>query len=435
MLICQHNVDKQECDNEKGRKAMKENEVIVKRQNINTRFKNSDMDFMFNWAVGVSNILGMATSQLFYALHDVKDGDPKGWREGLTRQGDALAEQAKMLLGYDQPIAAGQATFGAAYAYRAALQYTSPRMPEFRKWAHIMEGNFQEGSRLMGMPMRPIEVPYDGKTLAGYYLEHDDQPRPVMVMVGGGDTFREDLFYFAGYPGWKRGYNVLMVDYPGQGLMPDRGMPYQLDMVAPVSASLDWLEVHAAVKPEQIAMYGVSGGGWISTQVAAAADPRVKAWIPATPIYDIARVFDQEMGAAAAAPAWVLNTTMKFVGSFNEASAINLDKYAWQFGVADFLSAYKGVLKQVPAIDYTQINVPSLILVAEGEGAELQRQAQVVAEDLGKHGVPVTLRRTTAVEGADGHCQLNNLRLAHAMIFDWLDQLFGHDSGDVRLRC
>ncbi len=413
---------------------MKESEVIVKRQNVNTRFKNSDMDFMFNWAVGVSNIIGMATSQLFYALHDIKDGDPKGWRDGLARQANALVEQAKILLSYEQPIAAGQVYFGAAYAYRAALQYTSPRMPEFRGWAHAMEGFFQEGSRLMGIPMRPIEVPFDGKTLAGYYLEHDNQPRPVMVMVGGGDTFREDLFYFAGYPGWKRGYNVLMVDYPGQGLMPDRGMPYQLDMVPPVSASLDWLEANATVKPEQIAMYGVSGGGWISTQVVAA-DPRIKAWIPATPIYDIARVFEQEMGAAAAAPAWVLNTTLKVVGSFNEASVINLDKYAWQFGVSDFMGAYKAVLKQVPAIDYTKINVPSLILVAEGEGAELQRQAEDVADDLRKRGVPVTLRRTTAVEGADGHCQLNNLRLAHSLIFDWLDQLFGHDSGDVRLRC
>jgi hypothetical protein len=37
-------------------------------------------------------------------------------------------------------------------------------------------------------------------------------------------------------------------------------------------------------------------------------------------------------------------------------------------------------------------------------------------------------------EGADGHCQVNNLRLAHMVIFDWLDRLFAHESGDVRLR-
>lgn len=50
-------------------------------------------------------------------------------------------------------------------------------------------------------------------------------------------------------------------------------------------------------------------------------------------------------------------------------------------------------------------------------------------------GVDVTLREFTAAEGADGHCQLNNLRLAHAVVFDWLDRVFGRDSGDMRLRC
>ncbi|HLU11303.1 MAG TPA: hypothetical protein VK003_16640 [Oceanobacillus sp.] len=85
-------------------------------------------------------------------------------------------------------------------------------------------------------------------------------------------------------------------------------------------------------------------------------------------------------------------------------------------------------------IDYTRINIPTMILIAEGEGAELQRQAVVVADDLKQRGVPVAVRRTTAAEGADGHCQVNNLRLAHHLIFDWLDRVFGHDSGDVRLR-
>lgn len=324
---------------------MKENDVIVARQKISTRFKNADMDFMFNWQIGVSQIIGMPVSQLYFALRDIKDGDPKGWREGFTRQGAALVEQAQTLLCDEQPIAAGQAYFGAAYAYRAALQYTSPRTPEYLEWVHQMERFFHEGSRLLCIPMRPIEVPYGDKTLAGYYLEHDDQPRPTLVMVGGGDTFREDLFYFAGYPCWKRGYNTLMVDYPGQGLMPGRGMPYQPDMASAVGASLDWLEANATVKPEQIAMYGVSGGGYISMQ-AVVADTRIKDWIAATPIYDLGRFFEQEMGAALAAPLWVLNAALKIVGSLNESSAINLDKYAWQFGTMDFKSTYDKVLKQ-----------------------------------------------------------------------------------------
>jgi alpha-beta hydrolase superfamily lysophospholipase len=413
---------------------MKENEVIVKRQKYNTRFKNGDMDFMFNWAVGVSQIIGMAPSQIFYALHDIKDGDPRGWREGLSHQAKLLFGQAKSLLANSQQVAAGQAYLGAAYAYRAALQYTSPKSQEFLDWAQEMERVFQEGIQLLGVPLCPVEVPYAGKSLAGYYLEQDDNARPVVVMIGGGDTFREDLFYFAGYPGWKRGYNVLMVDLPGQGMMPARGLTIQVDMAAPIIAALDWLEMHAAAKSEKIAIYGVSGGGYFTAQ-AVAIEPRISAWIAATPIYDIGNVFKREVGAAMQAPGWAVNTAMRLASSVNESAAINLDKYAWQFGMPDFKTASDAVLKQGEVVDFTGIQCPSLILVSEGEAAELQRQAQVVAQNLAERGIPITLREFTAEEGADGHCQLNNLRLAHLVIFDWLDRIFAHDSGDVRLRC
>lgn len=413
---------------------MKKDAVILKRQKYNTRFKNSDMDFMFNWAVGISQIIGMAPSQIFYALHDVKEGDVRGWRNGLSRQACLLSGQAKTLLADNQQVAAGQVYLGAAYAYRAAIQYTSPRSQEFFYWAKEMEIVFQEGIRLLGVPMCPIEIPYAGNSLAGYYLEHDDQDRPVIVMIGGGDTFREDLFYFAGYPGWKRGYNVLMVDLPGQGLMPTRGLTFQVDMAAPIQAALDWLERHARAKSEKIAIYGVSGGGYFTTQ-AAAVEKRIKAWIGATPMFDMALVFQREMGAAMKAPGWAVNMAMRLARSVNESAAINLDKYAWQFGMPDFKSSTEAVLKQAEVVDYASIQCPSLILVSEGEGAELQRQAQVVAQNLAERKVPVTLRNFNAEEGADGHCQLNNLRLAHLVIFDWLDRVFDHDPGDVRLRC
>jgi len=411
---------------------MKENETIIKRQKFNTRFKNGDMDFMYNWAVGISQIIGMAPSQIFYALHDIKDGDPKGWREGLSRQASLLVGQAKSLLANSERVAAGQAYLGAAYAYRAAIQYTSPKSAEFLDWAHAMERVFQEGIKLLGVPMCPIEVPFGGKSLAGYYLELDGQARPVVVMIGGGDTFREDLFYFAGYPGWKRGYNVLMVDLPSQGLMPARGLTMQVDMAAPIQAALDWMESNASAKSEQIAIYGVSGGGYFTAQ-AVAVEKRIKAWIAATPIYDIGLVFKREVGAAMQAPAWAVNTAMRLASSVNESAAINLDKYAWQFGMPDFKSASEAVIKQGRVVDYTNIQCPTLILASEGEAAELQRQAQVVAQNLTERGVPVTLRNFSAEEGADCHCQLNNLRLAHMVIFDWLDRIFGHESGDVRL--
>lgn len=413
---------------------MKENEVIFQRQNFNIKFKNQDMDFILNWWIGIAQIIGMSASQVFYAVHDVKDGNSADWRNGFQRQAQFQLEHAQKAIEQKQPIAAGQFQIGAAYAYRAVLQYTSPYAPEFNEMVTQMEKAFQRGTELLRVPMRPIEIPFENTTLPGYFLEHDKQPRPVLMMVGGGDTFREDLFYFAGYPGWKRGYNVIMVDLPGQGVLPNRKQPYRADMDTPIHTVLDWLEKNASIKDGQIAIYGVSGGGYHTIQ-AVVSDPRIKAWIAATPIFDMQETFRREFGGAGKAPGWLLNLFMKISGSINESAQINVDKYAWAMGFKDMSSALDALMKQARVIDYSGINIPSLFLVTEGEGAELRRQAEVVYTDLLQRGVDVTLRKFTATEGADAHSALNNMRLVHMVVFDWLDRVFQNEVADVRLIC
>jgi hypothetical protein len=161
----------------------------------------------------------------------------------------------------------------------------------------------------------------------------------------------------------------------------------------------------------------------------------VKAWIAASPIYDMAETFRREFGAVLNAPGWLLGFLTRIAGTVNRSAQINLSKYAWQFGAADFKTAVDGVLEQEEAVEYSGVACPCLFLISEGEGAELKRQARVITDDLSRRGVDATLREFTAAEGADGHCQLNNLRLAHLVLFDWLDREFGWDPGDVRLRC
>jgi len=413
---------------------MKENEAILKRQKYNLHFKNDDMDFMFSWAIGISQIIGMSASQVFNAVQGIKDGDPDGWRAGFYRQGLCQVASAQEFIDNSQNLAAGQLYLGAAYAFRAAVQFADPTQADFEQQVGEMEAAFQRGVKLMGIPLRPIEIPFENTTLAGYYLEHDAQPRPLVFMIGGGDSYREDLFYFAGYPGWKRGYNVLMVDLPGEGKMPDRGLTFRVDMGQPISAALDWLEANAAAKIDQVAIYGVSGGGYFTAQ-AALSDSRIRAWIAATPIYDMGLIFEREFGSALKAPGWLVNSFLQAAGAFNRSAEINLKKYAWQFGTADFKGAVDGVLQQARPVDFTRINLPSLFLVSEGEAPELKRQAHEIYVDFCKRGVNVTLRQFTADEGADAHCELNNLRLLHLVIFDWLDRLFDRGPVDVRFRC
>jgi pimeloyl-ACP methyl ester carboxylesterase len=411
---------------------MNTTQPIFKRQTRSIRFKNADMDFMLNWMIGITQIIGMSPAQVLAAVHGVRDGDPIGWRIGFCTAAHDQLDRAKAASAAGETVLAAEAYLGAAYALRAALHFTPPKTPDFDQQVTGMEQAFQQGVDLLGVPVRPIEVPFETTTLPGYYLEQDRTLRPTILMIGGGDTFREDLFYFAGYPGWKRGYNVLMVDLPGQGKTPDRGLNFRTDMDAPIHTLLDWLQTNAAGTPGQVALYGVSGGGYFTTL--AAADPRISAWIAATPIFDMAAVYRDELAGVLGAPGWLVEAGLRLTGALNKIAEVSLAKYAWQFGTRDFKTAFAGVLEQARTADYAAITCPSLFLVSEGEGPELKRQTRVVAADLARRGIDVTVRDFTAADGADAHCQLNNLRLAHTVIFDWLDRVFAHAPEDIRLR-
>lgn len=224
-------------------------------------------------------------------------------------------------------LISSQTYIGAAYSYRAALQYTDPTVNDFKDYVRLMEETFINGADRMDIPIRPIKVAFEDIELLGYYLEHDGRKRPTLIMVGGGDTFREDLFYFAGYPGWKRGYNVLMVDLPGQGKVPGLGHHFRTDMDKPITTIIDWLETNSLVKPEKIAIYGVSGGGFFTAQ-GVTNDSRIDAWIASTPITDMEKMFSREFGNALKTPGWIINSLIKIFGRFNKGAKINLKKYA-----------------------------------------------------------------------------------------------------------
>jgi len=72
---------------------------------------------------------------------------------------------------------AGQDLLAASFCYRAALNYVDPTGPEYPRWVGRMDTEFMAGTQGLRVPLRAIEVPFEGRTLPGYFLEHDATPR------------------------------------------------------------------------------------------------------------------------------------------------------------------------------------------------------------------------------------------------------------------
>ena len=402
------------------RRVMKENEVILKRQSTRIFFKNGDTDFFFNWLLGIGEVFGFSHGELYYLAQELgKSPKPDNWKSVFLSHGNYL-EQKVSHSGLSEQTKA-QYYLAQTYSLRSAIQFINPFSDEYLPTVHKMETAFSNAIQSLGAPVEELSIPYQDSYLPGYYL-HSGNHCPTLIMIGGGDTYREDLFYFAGYPGWMRSYNVLMVDLPGQGSNPGRGLTFDVNASIPISQCIDWLEGRNP-QLNHLAIYGVSGGGYFTAQ-AVEEDTRIHAWIASTPIYDVSEIFRKEFGAGLKTPSWLMNVLLKLAGSLNEAADLNLKKYAWQFGTSDFKSAINEVFNRAKVVDYQKIQCPCLFIMGEGEGAELQHQTRVIFEALKSKNSQTKLQIFEAESGADAHCQVNNLRLAHNVVFDWLDTLF-----------
>ncbi|WP_111642496.1 alpha/beta hydrolase family protein [Marinimicrobium alkaliphilum] len=136
---------------------------------------------------------------------------------------------------------------------------------------------FNNGVRLTGENCERVEIPYEGKHIAGLLVRAEGVtgPAPLLVQVNGLDSTKE-MKYRVGLPSWlaKRGVSSLIIDQPGTGeALRLQGLHARYDSEHWASAVVDWLETRDDVDPARIGMEGVSLGGYFCPR-AVAFEPR-----------------------------------------------------------------------------------------------------------------------------------------------------------------
>ncbi len=126
-------------------------------------------------------------------------------------------------------------------------------------------------------PGERVEIPYQGKILAGILRKPAGVERPpVVVMAVGLDSTKEETEAYEA-PFLARGIATLVFEGPGQGEA-QYDFAIRGDYEVPVAAVLDFVETRRDLDTARIAMWGVSLGGYYAPR-AAAFDRRIKACI------------------------------------------------------------------------------------------------------------------------------------------------------------
>ena len=126
-------------------------------------------------------------------------------------------------------------------------------------------------------PGERVEIPYEGKTLAGILRKPAGYDRPpVVVMAVGLDSTKEEGEAYEN-PFLARGIATLIFDGPGQG-EGQYDFAIRGDYEAAVKAAIDYVETRRDLDASRIGMWGVSLGGYYAPR-AAAFEKRIKACI------------------------------------------------------------------------------------------------------------------------------------------------------------
>ena len=390
-------------------------------------FQSGELDFQLMRSLGAANYGGATPGEIFATRSAVAGDDPYAWRNALAGMSERVLNTGREALGRGHRISARNHFLRASMYYRAAEYFADPFGSEALPWGLASRDAFRAAAELMPDRIEPVEIPFEGKALPGYFMAPvggADRGKTIVILTGFDGT-GEELYFQVAAAALERRYNVLIGEGPGQvgclRLHPE--LKFRPDYEKPIGAMLDFALARPEVASERLALYGISFGGYFVTR-AAEHDGRIRALIANSPIIDLYAYMVGFVGPQLAAnpPPVSLSEVDEIPDEeFPREAKLSFKSACRRFGVDSF-TGWLTRLKDFNAEErLAEIRCPTLAMVGTGEGAEALRQAKRFVDSISG---PVTERIFTTEEGADAHCQLGNLPLSNAVIFDWLDELF-----------
>ncbi len=376
---------------------------------------------------------GADIGEVLTTAQAITAGDYDSWHDEWLATADWVSAEAEKMLAEGHRISARDALMRANNYYRAA-EFFLHGNPDDPRIAHAYNRGrecFRAAAALCDPPIEPVEIPYEGTVLHGYFYRasgSDTGPRPTMIMHSGFDGTCEELHWFGAAAGQERGYHVLTFDGPGQPAARHLdGLVFRPDWENVVTPVLDWLLARPGVDPARVALLGLSMGGLLAPR-AAAFEHRLAACVAMDGVYDLGLTVTENMpGTRAEAEAVLRAPSAPEVDAMIEQLMTVNPNIRWAATHGQYVMGVDSPRAFFASyLDYTladgiadQITCPTLVCDAQ-EDIFFDGQPKLLFEHL---TCQKTLLHFTTAEGAGAHCQAGAQRLAFGRIYDWLDNV------------
>ncbi|HEY1443117.1 MAG TPA: alpha/beta fold hydrolase [Mycobacterium sp.] len=385
--------------------------------------------------LGHASYGGADIGEVLTTAQAITAGDYDSWYDEWLATADWVSAEAEKMLAEGHRISARDGLMRANNYYRAAefFLHGNPDDPRIDHAYNRARDCFRAAAALFDPPIEPVEIPYEGTVLHGYFYRaagsgSDASPRPTMMMHSGFDGPCEELHWFGAAAGQERGYHVLTFDGPGHAAARRLdGLVFRPDWENVITPVLDWLLARPGVDPTRVGLLGLSMGGMLAPR-AAAFEHRLAACVAMDGVYDLGLTVTQNMpGTRAEAEAVLCAASAPELDAMIEQLMATNPTIRWAATHGQYVMGVDSPRAFFASyLDYTladgiaeQITCPTLVCDAE-EDIFFDGQPKLLFEHL---TCEKTLLDFTTAEGAGAHCQAGAQRLALGRIYGWLDNV------------
>jgi pimeloyl-ACP methyl ester carboxylesterase len=390
-------------------------------------FRDESFAFEFVRNLGFTYYGGADLGEMMATAGRVIEGDFESWFTEWDKLAQRILSRADASLAGNHLESAREAYLRASTYFRTAEFYLHGNAADSRilSTSRASQKAYAEAARLSGPTWEPIEIPYEGTTLPGYFYKVDNsgKPRPTLIFHGGYDSSIEELFFFGAAAAVRRGYNCLTFDGPGQGApMREQKLTFRYDWEAVVTPAVDYALSRPEVDGDNLVLMGMSLGGYFAAR-AAAFEHRLRAAIFFGGVYDFHETLQNMLPKASlvALDAGDTKTCEALIrASMEENTGLRwlLTQGIWSFGSSSISAFIQEARKYTVKDVIGQIRCPCLVMEAEGD-MFFKGQPKEVYDAL---QAPKQLVEFTSEDGAENHCQSGALAYKDEVVFNWLDE-------------
>lgn len=393
-----------------------------KKGYLQIAFKSASNSFQLLRHMAVVPSGGADIGECLYVAEQIKEEDFLSWYNEWSKAANRILDFSATALKNKDVDTAGRCLLRSCNYFLAA-EFFLPRGHDKLKVFEKARECFVKASEIGAHSFKKIEIPYENSHLPGYiYIAKSPKPAKTIILNTGYDGSAEELYFAIGYFAQRRGYNVIIFEGPGQGmLLRQQDMPFVHDWENVMKVVVDFALSFKEVDPNRLALYGLSFGGYLAPR-AAAHERRIKALIVNSPIYDFLSLVAKHGLPVEAAMEHPHDFDKAIISEMERSPKIKhmIEDGMWKMG-SDTPSGFVKTLSKYKLDDEPiLIECPTLVVDSVQDSIVDRDQAKIFYEKL---KCPKEMILFTDETGAALHCQVGSCFYSNEVIFGWLDKV------------